>query len=310
MKRLVGMGLVSLSAVLAACGSDAVPVDGGAEPVDAAAVDAAGDDAGALPTTLGPAERPAGLVIPPAHDGTTPLPIVFLLHGYGATAEIQDLYFRASTTARTQGYYLVLPNGTVDSTGKRFWNATPACCDFGGTEVDDVAYLTSLLDEAESMLPVDTSRVYFYGHSNGGFMSYRMACELSDRITAIASLAGSDFRNETDCVPDRAVSVLQVHGTDDETIAYEGTTAYPSARASAARWAERAGCDPTAMTTGAPLDLESALEGAETTVEQLRTGCMPGVDAELWTIVGGTHIPALERTWGEAVYGWLSTHQR
>lgn len=270
------------------------------------------EDAGAGPPSLiGPEERPARLVVPAAHDGTTELPLVVLLHGYSANATVQDAYWRASAVARSMGFYLVLPNGTEDSRGNQFWNATPACCDFGSTGVDDVAYLTSLLDAAEAAVPVDTSRVYFIGHSNGSFMSFRMACELSERVTAIGGLAGADFLGETDCVPEQPVPVLHVHGTADETIAYEGTGAYPSARTAVLRWAERAGCDTSGEPeTLEPLDLDTTLEGAETTVERWATGCAAGVDVELWTIQGGSHIPSFNATWMPQLAEWLLRHRR
>jgi polyhydroxybutyrate depolymerase len=142
-------------------------------------------------------------------------------------------------------------------------------------------------------------------------MSYRMACAIGDRIAAIASLAGADFAGEMDCVPPAPVSVLQIHGTLDDTIAYDGLpSAYPSARATVIRWAGRAGCDTTMPTVLPPLDLESALTGSETTVEQWSTGCMPGLDAELWTIEDGGHIPPLTAQWMPTLAGWLLRHQR
>ncbi|MBL9037642.1 MAG: hypothetical protein JNG84_03905, partial [Archangium sp.] len=70
---------------------------------------------------------------------------------------------------------VVLPDGLVDSLGYRFWNATPACCNLENQAVDDVAYLTSVLDAVEAEVRIDPARVYFTGHSNGGFMSFRMA---------------------------------------------------------------------------------------------------------------------------------------
>jgi polyhydroxybutyrate depolymerase len=293
--------------LLAACGSDPAPLRDAGPFVDAGVPV---DGGPRVPRTLGPADRRAEFVVPPAHDGTTPLPLMMLLHGYGATGSAQGLYFRASATARARGYYLILPDGTVDSSGNHFWNATPACCNNDGSTVDDVAYLTSLIDEAESLVPVDTTRVYIYGHSNGGFMSYRLACELSERITAIVSLAGADFLNETDCVPTRAVSVLQVHGTLDDMVAYDGTAEYPSARDDVLRWAGRAGCDAATSTSGGSLDLVDSLPGAETTVEKWNTGCEPGLDAELWTITGGSHIPSFNATWPPAVADWLLRHHR
>lgn len=299
--------LVIASLALVACdGSDGGP---GPEP-DAATP---GPDAGSTdgpPAQIGPAERPARLVVPPAHDGTTALPLVVLLHGYSASASAQDLYWRASATARSMGFYLVLPDGTVDTNGNRFWNATTACCDFNGTRVDDVAYLTSLLDAAEAVVPVDTSRVYFIGHSNGSFMSFRMACEISERVAAIGGLAGADFLNDTDCEPAQPVSVLHVHGDADETVAYEGTAGYPPARVAVERWAARAGCDVGTVETLDSLDLVDALEGAETKVERWSTGCAEGVDAELWTIQGGSHVPGFNASWMPSLAQWLLRHSR
>jgi polyhydroxybutyrate depolymerase len=293
--------------VLAACGSDPAPLVDAGVVVDSSTPI---DGGPRVPRVLGPADRRAEFVVPPAHDGTTPLPLMVMLHGYGGTAAIEDLYFRSTVMARERGFYLILPDGTVDSSGKHFWNATPACCNFEGSTVDDVAYLTALIDEAESLVPVDTTRVYIYGHSNGGFMSYRMACELSERVTAIVSLAGGDYPTDTTCVPTRAVSVLQVHGTADTTIRFAGTSGYPAARDTVLRWAGRAACDATMSTAGASLDLVDSLPGAETSVEQWRTGCEPGVDAELWTIADGTHIPSFNASWPSAVADWLLRHHR
>ncbi len=277
-----------------------------------AGTDNAGGSAGSgeLPETLGPAERAASLFVPTAHDGTTELPLVILLHGYGAAGVLQTGYFRATDDAERRGYYLLSPDGTKDASGKQFWNATPACCDFGGSEIDDVAYLTALLDEAIDVLPIDEERVYFIGHSNGGFMSYRMACELSDRVAAIMSLAGADFLSDTDCVPTEPVSVLQVHGDADTTISFEGSTGYSSAHESAKRWALRAGCDET-ETTGDAMDLEVNLEGAETVVTEWSTGCDAGHDAALWRIAGGGHLPIFDKTtWMPALTEWLLAHKR
>lgn len=298
--RSLSLGILCL----AACGSDPAP----AEIPDAGI---AVDGGPTLPGRIGPDARRAKFVVPPAHDGVTPLPLMILLHGYGASGSAQDSYFQASATARERGYYLIVPDGTIDSAGSHFWNATPACCDFDGSAVDDVAYLTSLLDEAEALVPVDTTRVYIYGHSNGGFMSYRMACELSTRVTAIASLAGGDFIGDTDCVPAQGVSVLQVHGTADDTVPYTGeAAAYPGARDTVMRWAGRAGCDRTMSTPGTALDLATSLPGDETTVEQWTTGCEPGLDAELWSITGGPHVPSFNANWAPDVADWLLRHHR
>lgn len=269
--------------------------------------DASARDAGAPPIVLGTADRPARLVLPPAHDGTTELPLVVLLHGYGVSGAIQDTYFKASLIARSRGFYLITPDGTLDSDGKRFWNAQPACCDFERRDIDDVGYLTSLIDQAEAQLPIDRTRIYFLGHSNGGFMSYRMACEIGDRIAGIAVLAGGDFPAVTDCVPPRPVSVLHMHGTADATIAFtsqSGAYAYAGANESAERWATRAGCDLEMATTEAPFDFDTGVPGDETTATNYVAGCGDAV-VTLYTMEGSPHIPALPQASMERVVDWL-----
>ncbi|MBX3271082.1 MAG: hypothetical protein KF729_12525 [Sandaracinaceae bacterium] len=300
--------LASLLITAAACdGPSSLDEDGGAPPMDAGGGEDAGPPTG-LPSTLGPSDRPANFVIPAAHDGSTALPLLVLLHGYSASGMAQDIYLTLSRTTRANGFYLVIPDGTVDGRGNRFWNATPACCDFDGTGVDDVGYLIGLVDEAEALVPVRD--VYFFGHSNGGFMSNRMACEHADRITAIGNLAGSGFRDASACAPTRPVSALQIHGDMDATIPYAGLAgAYPSAPELVARWATRAGCDDV-VTPGEPLDLDSGLAGAETLVEHRNTNC-EGADATLWTIVGGSHIPSLSGGgFARELLRWLDARRR
>lgn len=282
-------------------GADAAGADGGGS--DAASPpDAAVADAGDLPSEIG-GDRPARVVVPRDYDPSTPAPLLILLHGYSANGAAQDLYFGMSRATRSRGMLLVIPDGTVDASGNRFWNATDACCDFGGIRPDDVGYLRGLIAEMKSFYNVDAGRVYLVGHSNGGFMSYRMACDASEDITAIASLAGSTFWDETRCDPARPVSVLQIHGTADATIAYEGRPfGFPSARETVQRFASRAGCDGTEA--GSPIDFDRSIPGDETAVERW-TGCDEGLAAQLWSIEGGGHIPALSRTATSDILDWL-----
>jgi polyhydroxybutyrate depolymerase len=226
------------------------------------------------------------------------MPLVILLHGYGASAVIQEAYFQVKPLAEEKGFLYVAADGTTNIRGDQFWKATDACCGFGATDVDDVAYLTAIIDQVSADRDVDPKRIYLMGHSNGGFMSYRMACDLSGRVAAIASLAGATFADTEQCAPDEPVSVLQVHGTADGTIAFDGgtipvvNTTFPGARTSVTTWAGYDGCDGTLEPTGATLDLEANLAGAETTVDEFG-GCPAGVSVELWTIVGGAHIPGI-----------------
>lgn len=290
--------------------TDAAPSDGGS---DATTVDSAADDAAAdaatPPRTFG-GDRPARLIVPSSYDASTPMPLVVLLHGYGADSRVQDAYFSLSRTARRRGFLLLLPDGTFDSMGNRYWNATPACCSFAGTDVDDVSYLTSLLDDVEAAYNVDAQHVYFIGHSNGGFMSFRMACDLGDRIAGIVSLAGGGYVDESLCMPTTGVSVLQIQGTADTTVAYGPSLIGPGAVASVERWASRDGCDATMPEVTGTMDLETTLPGEETTITTYPVGCDAGLEATLWTINGGGHIPVLQANIGDILYDWLSAHAR
>jgi len=271
--------------------------------------DSGGEDASAsLVTEIGTAERPATVVPPTDYDPMVASPVLFLLHGYSASSTIQDVYFRLSAITRARGVILVLPDGTVDATGKQFWNADQRCCDFRRTGVDDSGYLTGLLDQVEAAYNVDSDRVYFYGHSNGGYMSYRMACDLSERVTAIASLAGATRTRDSDCMRARPVSILQVHGTLDPTILYEsesGDGGHVGAVDSVERWAAYAGCDLSAATMGENRDFDTSVAGAESTVRTYESGCASGFIGEVWAIQGGGHIPGIDANSSTQVLDWL-----
>ncbi|MDP3237358.1 MAG: PHB depolymerase family esterase [Myxococcales bacterium] len=273
---------------------DAGQGDGGLDPLRAALLRA-------RPYTL---RAPAGTV-------TGPMPLVILLHGYGATGQVQNLYFGLNAQSDRSGFLLATPDGTIDASNRRFWNATDACCNFAAATVDDVEYLHAIIDDAQRRHAVDAKRVFLIGHSNGGFMSHRMACDASSRIAAIVSFAGATWKNAMQCPAQPGVSVLQVHGTMDGTIAYGGGNLqgveFPGAVETAAQWAQRNGCGPKA-TVGA-VDLISTLAGDETTQERY-SGCTAGA-VELWTMQGGSHTPSFNTaTWSASIVGFLLAHPK
>ena len=255
-------------------------------------------------------ERIARIKWPANYAGGT-LPVVLQLHGYTGNGAWEWQWPDLAAHIDDVGILLVTGEGTVDSDGDRFWNATDACCDLFDSGVDDVAWLTSVLDTLIATFPVDTDRIYVTGLSNGGFMSYRMACAVSDRVAAIASVAGMDYADATACVPAAPVSVLHIHGTADDTVPYDGWTeepfVIPSARASVQRWAERAGCDATPSPTGTA-DYVDTLAGTETTREEWATGCAPGHSAALWTMSGAEHVPSFTPALGRDLLDWLLAH--
>jgi polyhydroxybutyrate depolymerase len=319
--RGVGLGLamLSLGALVSAFGAGCAgpepePIDEGKSqsplpPDPNRLVPTKAEEAAAAPLI---AARPYDTTIPTNYSDKKPWPLVILLHGYGASGAAQELLFGLGREASRLGYLFALPDGTVDKDGKRFWNATDACCDLGQTGVDDVAYVDALITDMAARYSVDKRRVFLVGHSNGGFMSYRMACDRSERIAAFVSLAGANFANTTRCKPSEPVAALQVHGDMDTAVPYQGgtngTRTVPSAQQSVAFFAQLGGCGATPV-PGSDIDVDDDLAGNETKVQRWE-GCKRG-GAELWTIVKGSHVPILRRPgWAEQVWTWLSAHAK
>ena len=251
--------------------------------------------------------------VPSTYDGDAATPLIVLLHGYTSSGEGQNAYFGLSGLVDRYGFIMVAPDGTKETEGdkQRFWNASTACCDLFDSKVDDSAYIATLIDRVKSAYAVDDKRVYLIGHSNGGFMSYRMAHDRSGTIAAIASLAGLDQTDRP--VPPNPLHVLQIHGTADTAVAYgagEFLGAESSgARASVEQWAAYNGCDAAGQDSGT-FDLDAGLEGAETDVTRYTSGCRAGGSAELWTINEGGHVPVLSEHFMSLVVEWLMGHPK
>lgn len=262
-------------------------------------------------------DRPVTMHISSKYDPATPAPLLVLLHGYSASGFVQEnLYFKLASLADERGYIYAVPDGTFDKSNPpaRFWNATDACCDFFDSGVDDSAYLSGVVDQIKANYNIDPKRVYFVGHSNGGFMSYRMACDHADQIAAIVALAGATFKDDSKCNPSEPVAVAAIHGDMDETVPYAGGTLgglaqIPGAVETTEIWAAHDGCDLT-ITEGAPKDLDTGLAGAETTVSIYDQNCKPGGHAELWTIAGGKHVPAVSDDFRKSIFDFLDAHPK
>ena len=256
-------------------------------------------------------DRPAQLQLP-ANRGDEAIPLVLSLHGYGADAEGQEQFFGLSERVTDYGFALITPQGTTDDRGNRFWNATDGCCNFHNSDVDDHAWLSSLVAEARDL--VDVSGVYVVGFSNGGFMAYRLACDGLDGLVAIASLAGSSFGDPDRCADASPISVLQVHGDADQNIPYQGTLeydgGYPGAEELVNRWTQRAGCDVDSVAVLPSIDLEANIDGDESTVQRTREGCDSGITIELWTIQGADHFPWFRSDWPDRLLNWLFNDSR
>lgn len=229
-------------------------------------------------------------------------PLVVALHGYSSCGRGLATYWDLPRWAEERGVAILLPDGTIDRDGNRFWNATPSCCDFDGAEPDDLGYLQALAGEVQAGSLAAPGRVAVIGHSNGAYMSHRWACDGANGVRAIGALAGPGFSQDVDCQPSEPVRVLQIHGTWDLVVRYDDDGDHPGARTAAARWADRNGCAPTS-TPGEPLDLVGGAD-AETTVD-IWTDCLAGGAAELWSIARTGHIPAFHDRIGDDLIAWV-----
>lgn len=229
--------------------------------------------------------------VPPGYDATRPTPTVLAFHGFGSSDVQLEGLTGLSTLADTEGFLAVYPrglnapeiNGSGTATGTRSWNGG-ACCAPARGLVDDVGFVDALLADLDTRACVDTRRTFAMGFSNGGFFTYRLACERASRFAAIAAIAGTE--GLTSCAPSRPVPVLHLHGTADDVIYYGGGNnipfgaPYAGAEESVRRWADRNGCGDTTV--------ETYRQGDSTCTAY--TGCTPeSATASLCTVQGGRH---------------------
>lgn len=268
----------------------------------------------AAPTAPAPA-RPYALHVPPHLDRSRPAQLVVSLHGYSApSGEAHAHSLGLDTLADEQGFLLAMPDGTRDSRGNRFWNASDACCNFDHSSVDDVAYIAWLLDDVARKYDVDRNRVFLIGHSNGGFLAHRLACDLSPRIAGAISIAGAGPKDPSRCKPSAPVSILEIHGDADSIITMAGGRVfnlqipeYPSTKDTMAMWLDKDGCGAGAQPAPARLDFDDDVPGLDTQPISYR-GCKEGVTVDLWTEAGGSHLPHPSHAGLVALGAWMTAH--
>lgn len=228
-------------------------------------------------------QRDYRLYVPAIYDGSEEVPLVINLHGYTSNGFEQEIYGDFRPVADTANFILIHPEGTLDNSGNTFWNA------FGSPSetVDDVGFLSALIDSIASEYNIDMNRVYSTGMSNGGFMSYKLACDLSSRIAAIASVTGAMIDPAfLPCGAVHPTPVMQIHGTADPTVPYLGSVGVLGAEAGVAYWVNYNNCNATAIETAVP-DIDQT--DACTADHFLYSGGDEGSSVELYRINGGGH---------------------
>lgn len=259
-----------------------------------------------LSVRVGARERPYILHVPPALPDRPALVLNF--HGGGAHAAEQQRYSRMDATADRERFLVAYPDGSGPLRGRFLtWNAGACCGPAAVDDVDDVAFVRALLDDLAKRRPYDRARVYATGLSNGAMMSYRLAAELSDRVAAIAPVAGSMVLQRFD--PQRPVPVMHIHSVDDGRALYLGGLAapfpiqlgntrvlHPPVEERLAEWARANGCG-TPMAAGEQRDW-LAPDGQ---VHGATLYAYPRCRAEtlLWKLSGAGHV------WPGGIPGYL-----
>lgn len=232
--------------------------------------------------TRGGLDRTVRLHLPAGYTADRPWPALLVFHGRGSSGPEIEEFSRLSELPAIVAY----PDGVPGGEGKQAWQGAP----YSAPRVDDVAFTDDLLDHTEAGLCVDSTRVYATGKSNGGGFTDVLTCRASDRIAAVAPVAGACYRTgEPRCDPGRPVPVLSFHGTGDATIPYAGDAdrGLPPIPEWVDGWAGRDGCDPDPATRRTEPDI---------TVSRW-SGCSSGADVEHVAIDDGGH------TWpGAAAY--------
>ena len=171
-------------------------------------------------------DREYHIYIPVSYDGATSVPLLFVFHGYGGNARDLMRWGDMRSVADTAGFILIVPQGYKDHRGSPHWNVGSWTT---GSTVDDIGFIEKIINRTSDEFNLDLHRVYSYGHSNGGYFSFELACQLGNKIAAIGSIGGTMSTESYDsCEPSHNTSVITVHGTSDPIVYYTGGRPYNS----------------------------------------------------------------------------------
>lgn len=243
--------------------------------------------------------------IPNSYKETTAVPLLVAMHGGGGDMEHQskDALYKQISKSDELGYVVVFPNGFSKLNSGKFatWNAGKCCGGARDTHSDDVGFIKELINKVEQQVSVDKNKVFATGMSNGGMMSYRLACEMSDVFKGIAAVAGTD--NTVECQPKNPISILHIHAKNDDHVLFNGgagkglernaeaVTDFVSVPNTISKWVKFNGCGDTP---------KRALE-KEGAYCDLYSGCKNNVEVKLCVTDTGAHSwPGGAKPRGEA----------
>ena len=224
------------------------------------------------------------LYIPQSYNPSNPVPLLLCFHGFTSNAEVNFYYTNFKEIADTVGFILVHPQGSLLQ-GITHWNVGGWTT---GSTTDDVSFTNTLIDTITSSYSINTDRIYSTGMSNGGYMSFLLACQLSYRFAAIASVTGSMTpQTFNSCYPNHPTPILQIHGTADGVVPYDGNTSWTlSINEVLQYWSDYNNCLTSPTITEIPN--VNAFDGS-TAEHHIYIGGDRGTTVEHFKVFGGDH---------------------
>lgn len=219
------------------------------------------------------------LYIPNSYDGTTAVPVLLNFHGFGGSATDFMNETNMQSVADAENFILVYPQGTCLD-GSPHWNASLQGGD-NKSPADDFGFIEVLIDELSTNYNIDLERIYACGYSNGAMFSYGLACHKSNLIAAIGSISGVML--DTDCTTSHPMALINIHGTNDEVLPYDGSADYNAVETAINHWTTFNNTDTTPIT--------NTVNDNGTTIEHY--AYMNGdssVSVEHYKIIEGNHV--------------------
>ncbi len=222
--------------------------------------------------------------LPPGYSPSNNYPLVFNLHGHSSNSAQEEFYTQMDAIADTAHFIVAYPDAVGGNWDTKFINSP----------VDDIGYINALLDTLEKDYSLDSCRIYSCGMSMGGFMTYRLGSQMTQRLAAIASVAGpvTDsviyFFNTSPRIP-----VMHIHGTADGTIPYAGDTLFWDIDTTIQYFINKNGCQAAPVVYNFP---NTTLSDSCTVTSYNYTGCLGSTDVLFYKVSGGGH------TWPGALF--------
>ena len=235
--------------------------------------------------SVGGLDRSYLIYIPAKARAAASVPVVLVFHSSGSTPEAIAKTTGFNDKADTEGFVVVYPRGTPTKqvADKFWWNGGLCCGAAQKNQVDDVAFVRALLDDLATVVPVDGRRIFATGLYTGALMSYRLGCEMADRIAAVGAVAGT--QNVETCRPAQPISIVDIHGTADAVVPYGGGVgnsvknfSFASVKDTIDFWVTADQCPGTVTR-----------EESGPVVHETYSPCSDGTAVELYTIQDGGH---------------------